>query len=112
MAIPMLGKSLTTATIAYSEVSDRPHIAAGDGNDPIQIVAVRARIWARNDAPLCSIPVFNENKCACSRHVRANSPHIVARDSSDTCQIARPTVWLRARNGTPPRAVPMLNQCL
>src|SRR2546421_8447255 len=108
----MLGKGPTTATIAHGEVSDRPHIAARDGNDPIQIVPVRTRIWARNDAPLCAIPMFNENKCAGSRHVGPNSPHIVAGDSSDTCQVAGPSVWMRARNGTPLRAVPMLNQCL
>ena len=108
----MLGKGPTTATIAHGEVSDRPHIAARDGNDPIQIVPVRTRIWARNDAPLCAIPMFNEKKRACIRHVGANGPHIVARDSSDTRQVAGPSVWLRARNDTPLRAVPMLNQCL
>src|SRR5438270_413799 len=47
----MLGKGPTTATIAYGEVSDRPHIAARDGNDPIQIVPVRTKIWAGDDLP-------------------------------------------------------------
>src|SRR2546421_428503 len=68
--------------------------------------------FMHHDAPLRAIPMFNENKRACIRHIGADGPHIVARDSSDTRQVAGPSVWLRARNDTPLRAVPMLNQCL